>query len=55
MRCGAPRGISPIVPIGANAGAPNDPLQQREILHAALINLINIVEPGENVSLPIEY
>lgn len=52
---GAPRGVAPIVPIGANAGAPNQPLQQREILLAALTNLINIVNPGENVPLPIEY
>ena len=55
IRCGAPRGVSPIVPIGANAGAPNNPLQQREILRAALTNLINIVNPGQNVPLPIEY
>lgn len=55
IRCSAPLGVSPIVPIGANAGAPNNPLQQREILRAALTNLISIVNPGQNVPLPIEY
>ena len=55
IRCGAPRGVAPIVPIGANAGAPNHPNQQRDILRAALNNLINIVNPGQNVPLPIEY
>jgi D-proline reductase (dithiol) PrdB len=43
------------VPIGANAGAPNQPLQQREILRAALLNLVAIDTPGQNVPLPIEY
>lgn len=55
MRSGAPRGVSPIVPIGANAGAPNNPLQQKEILRQALLNLISIDKPGQNVPLPIEY
>lgn len=52
---GAPRGVSPIVPIGANAGAPNQPLQQKEILRGALDNLVKIDKPGEDVPLPIEY
>jgi D-proline reductase (dithiol) PrdB len=55
IRCGAPRGVSPIVPIGANAGAPNYPGQQRDILKAALLNLAAIDTPGQNVPLPIEY
>jgi len=55
VRCGAPRGVSPIVPIGANAGAPNNPSQQRAILRAALLNLAAIDIPGQNVPLPIEY
>jgi D-proline reductase (dithiol) PrdB len=55
VRCGAPRGVSPIVPIGANAGAPHHPLQQREILRAALLSLAAIRNPGENVPLAIEY
>lgn len=54
-RSGAPRSVSPIVPIGANAGAPGKPDEQREILLAALNNLVAIKEPGENVSLAIEY
>ena len=55
IRCGAPRGVAPIVPIGANAGAPNNPLQQKEILRLALHNLVSIDKPGQNVPLPIEY
>ena len=54
-RSGAPRSVSPIVPIGANAGAPGHPEQQREILLAALQNLSSIQTPGENVPLAIEY
>jgi D-proline reductase (dithiol) PrdB len=55
IRSGAPRSVSPIVPIGANAGAPNNPLQQREILRSALQSLVSIDAPGKNVPLPIEY
>nr|WP_201259828.1 hypothetical protein [Tissierella sp. P1] len=55
IRCGAPRGVSPIVPIGANAGAPNNPLQQKEILQQTLLNLVSIDKPGQNIPLPIEY
>ena len=55
IRCGAPRGVSPIVPIGANAGAPNNPSQQRAILRAALLGLAAIDIPGQNVPLAIEY
>lgn len=55
IRSGAPRSVAPIVPIGANAGAPNNPSQQKAILRAALQNLISIDTPGENVPLPIEY
>jgi len=29
--------------------------QQKEILHAALLNLVSIDKPGQNVPLPIEY
>jgi len=47
--------VSPIVPIGANAGAPNHPDQQRDILRAALLNLVAIDTPGQNMPLAIEY
>jgi len=43
------------VPIGANAGAPNNPSQQRAILRAALLGLAAIDIPGQNVPLAIEY
>ena len=54
-RSGAPRGVAPIVPIGANAGAPNDPKMQRKILVAALENLVAIDQFGKSVPLAIEY
>jgi hypothetical protein len=55
IRCGAPRSVAPLVPMGANAGAPNNPYQQSEILRATLLNLVSINVPGQNVPLPIEY
>lgn len=55
VRCGAPRGVAPIVPIGANAGAPHDAHMQREILRAALLQLVAIQQPGQNVPLPFSY
>lgn len=55
IRSGAPRGVAPIVPIGANAGAPHDARMQREILRQALLHLASIREPGQHVPLAIEY
>lgn len=55
IRAGAPRGVAPIVPIGANAGAPDNPHMQREILRQALLHLVSIDSPGQHVPLAIEY
>jgi D-proline reductase (dithiol) PrdB len=55
IRCGAPRSVSPIVPIGANAGAPNKKSQQEKILLLALENLVSLDSPGQNIQLSIEY
>jgi len=52
---GSPRAVAPIVPMGANAGAPNDPEMQRAILRDTLTQLITMKAPGETISLPYEY
>ena len=52
---GSPRAVAPIVPMGANAGAPNDIDMQKAILRDTLIQLIEITTPGETVPLPYEY
>lgn len=52
---GTPRAVAPLVPMGANMGAPNDPDQQTKILTAALENLVGIQTPGKIVPLPYEY
>ena len=50
-RCGAPRSVSPVVPIGANAGAPNNPFQQRKFC-GSLLHLIAIDKPGQMCRCP---
>jgi len=52
---GSPRAVAPIVPMGANAGAPNDEEMQKAILKDTLIQLVEITTPGETVPLPYEY
>ena len=52
---GTPRSVAPLVPMGANAGAPNNPEQQTAICKATLEELINIQTPGKIVPLPFEY
>jgi hypothetical protein len=41
--------------MGANAGAPNDPEMQRNILKDTLKQLVEIDSVGKIVSLPYEY
>ena len=41
--------------MGANAGAPNDPEMQTNIVKDSLKNLISISQPGIIVPLPYEY
>lgn len=52
---GTPRAVAPLVPMGANAGAPNDVEQQTAIVKATLQQLVEIDVPGKIVPLPFEY
>ena len=52
---GAPRAVAPLVPMGANAGEPENKEMQRAIVKDSLKNLVSIETPGEIVSLPYEY
>lgn len=52
---GSPRAVAPLVPMGANAGEPNNKEMQAAILKDTLQQLINIQTPGKIVSLPYEY
>ncbi|MGF6989883.1 hypothetical protein M2145_001433 [Lachnospiraceae bacterium PF1-21] len=52
---GTPRASAPLVPMGANAGEPNNPEQQTEIVKATLELLETIDQPGKIVPLPFEY
>ena len=52
---GTPRAVAPLVPMGANAGAPNDKEMQTEIVKATLEQLVKIETPGKIVPLPFEY
>lgn len=50
-----PRAVAPRVPIGANAGAPNNVNMQYNILKDTLTNLVKIDSSGQIVDLPYEY
>ncbi len=52
---GTPRAVAPLVPMGANAGAPNNVEQQTAIVKATLEQLEKITTPGTVVPLPFEY
>lgn len=52
---GTPRAVAPLVPMGANAGAPNDIEMQYNICKDALINLVEIDSAGKIITLPYEY
>ena len=52
---GTPRAVAPLVPMGANAGEPNNPDMQRDIVKATLEQLVAIDTTGKVVSLPFEY
>lgn len=54
-QAGAPRAVAPLVPMGANAGEPNNPVMQTAILKDTLKQLIEIDSPGKIVPLPYEY
>ena len=52
---GTPRAVAPLVPMGANAGAPHNVEQQTAIVKAALEQLEEITTPSTVVPLPFEY
>ena len=52
---GTQRAVAPLVPMGANAGEPNNVEMQTEIVKATLEQLVAIDTPGKVVPLPFEY
>ncbi len=52
---GSPRYVAPRVPMGANAGAPNDKDMQTNILKDTLEALMEFNSFGQNKALPYEY
>ena len=54
-QAGTPRAVAPLVPMGANAGEPNNVEMQTAIVKATLKALKEIETPGKIVSLPYEY
>jgi len=52
---GSPRAVAPLVPMGANAGEPNNIEMQYHIVKDTLEQLEKIESAGKIVSLPYEY
>lgn len=52
---GTPRASAPLVPMGANAGEPNNIEMQTNIVKGTLELLETIQTPGKIVPLPYEY
>ncbi len=52
---GTPRAVAPLVPMGANAGEPNNREMQYNIVKDTLVQLHEIQTPGKIVPLPYEY
>jgi len=52
---GTPRAVAPRVPMGANAGEPNNVEMQTAIVKETLEQLIKIPSAGKVVPLPYEY
>lgn len=52
---GTPRAVAPLVPMGANAGEPNNVEMQYNIVKDSLAQLEQIQTPGKIVPLPYEY
>jgi D-proline reductase (dithiol) PrdB len=52
---GAPRAVAPSVPMGANAGEPQNIAMQTAILKEALHQLVAAELPGTIVPLPYTY
>ncbi len=52
---GTPRAVAPLVPMGANAGEPNNIEMQYNLVKDSLVQLEKIQTPGKIVPLPYEY
>lgn len=52
---GTPRAVAPLVPMGANAGEPNNIEMQTEIVKATLTEMMKMESAGKCVPLPFEY
>ena len=52
---GSPRAVAPLVPMGANAGEPNNVEMQYNIVKDSLSKLVEIQTPGRIIPLPYEY
>ena len=52
---GSPRAVAPLVPMGANAGEPNNREMQYNIVKDTLEQLEVLDSPGKVVPLPYEY
>ena len=52
---GTPRAVAPLVPMGANAGEPNNKEMQTAIVKATLEEMMKMDSPGKVVALPYEY
>ena len=52
---GSPRAVAPLVPMGANAGEPNNREMQYNIVKDTLEQLEEIESAGKIVPLPYEY
>lgn len=54
-QAGTPRAVAPLVPMGANAGEPNNVEMQTAIVKDTLRELVTIDQPGKVITLPYEY
>jgi hypothetical protein len=54
-QAGTPRAVAPRVPMGANAGEPNNIPMQTGIIKDTLIALSKITAAGTIIPLPYEY
>lgn len=52
---GTPRAVAPLVPMGANAGEPNNIEMQTGIVKASLEAMMKMSSAGKIVPLPFEY
>ena len=52
---GKPRAVAPLVPMGANAGAPNKKKKKKGIIKASLEAMMAMTSAGQIVPLPFEY